>query len=94
MNVAYSYVRVYSRALSGDEVRRNMLNPFSPVLGGLEAWVAWYSYNGTHLVDLSGKGRHAAVSGSVVVYPAPRVEGGGVSGACVCVHYAACADAA
>jgi hypothetical protein len=67
--VAYSYVRVYSRALTEQEVRHNFQNPNSPVLDGLELWLSWDSFRGSVWLDKSGKGRHATVYGTVFAYP-------------------------
>jgi len=71
-NIAYGYVRVYRHPLWEYEIIHNYAHPDDPMPYGLEAWVAWHSFNGTHLLDLSGKGRHARVVGTVVVYPALR----------------------
>jgi hypothetical protein len=67
--VAYGYVRVYSRALSQQEVLHNYQHPNSPVADGLELWLSWDSFRGSTWLDKSGKGRHASVYGTVYAYP-------------------------
>jgi hypothetical protein len=67
--VAYAYVRIYSRELSPEEIRWNLQNPSSPVTRGLEVWLHWDSFRGTQWLDKSGRGRHAAVHGTVFAYP-------------------------
>jgi hypothetical protein len=67
--VAYSYLRVYSRALTPEEVQHNYRNPNSPATNGLEVWLHWDSFRGNVWFDKSGKGRHATVHGTVYAYP-------------------------
>ena len=67
--IALSYIRVYSRALSQQEVQYNYQNPNSPVADGLELWLSWDSFRGSTWLDKSGKGRHATVYGTVFAYP-------------------------
>jgi branched-subunit amino acid transport protein AzlD len=67
--IAYAYVRIYSRELSQSEIQLNLQNPNSPVTNGLEVWLHWDSYNGTHWLDKSGKGRHATLYGGVMRFP-------------------------
>ena len=67
--MAYSYVRIYSRELSPDEVRQNMQSPNSPTTRGLEVWLHWDSFDGTRWLDKSGNGRHATLYGGVRRYP-------------------------
>jgi len=69
MTMAYSYVRIYSRELSPDEIRQNMQSPNSPTTRGLELWLHWDSFDGTRWLDKSGKGRHAVLYGGVRRYP-------------------------
>jgi len=67
--VAFAYVRIYSRALTEQEVQHNYRNPNSPVTDGLEVWLSWDSFRGNVWLDKSGKGRHANVHGTVYAYP-------------------------
>ncbi|MFZ8808419.1 MAG: LamG-like jellyroll fold domain-containing protein, partial [Pyrobaculum sp.] len=67
--VAFSYVRIYSRALSQQEIQHNYRNPNSPAINGLEVWLSWDSFRGNVWLDKSGKGRHATVHGPVFSYP-------------------------
>jgi len=67
--VAYSYLRVYSRALTEQDIQHNYRNPNSPVADGLEVWLHWDSFRGNIWLDKSGKGRHAAVYGTLFAYP-------------------------
>jgi len=67
--VAYSYVRVYSRALSQEEVQQNYAIPNIPVTNGLEVWLHWDSFRDNTWLDKSGKGRHATVYGTAFAYP-------------------------
>jgi len=57
---------VYERALSGDEVRYNMLNYHNPVRNGLVLWLADRIVGGTWH-DESGQGNHGTIYGAQVV---------------------------
>jgi len=69
MQMAYSYVRIYSRALSHAEVWSNYRNPNSPATSGLEVWLHWDFFYGNQWLDKSGRRRHASVYGTFFVYP-------------------------
>jgi len=53
--------RIYNRALSAEEIRRNMLNYHSPIKDGLVGW--WRFEEGTGLTahDRSGNGNHGTM---------------------------------
>jgi len=67
--MAYGYIRIYSRVLSAQEVQQNYANPNGPVRDGLEVWLHWDSFRGNVWLDKSGRGRHATVHGTVFAYP-------------------------
>jgi len=60
-------VRIYDRALSAEEVRRDMLNYHNPVKNGLVGW--WRFEEGTGLTahDKSGNGNDGTINGATWV---------------------------
>jgi len=71
--MAYSYVRIYRRALSEQEVRQNYASPNSPVTSGLELWMSWDSYRmtsyGPRWFDKIVSSRSISLYGTVFPYP-------------------------
>jgi len=62
MRMSYSNVLFYRRALTDSEIQSLYTYNVVPT-AGLEVFVDPTFYNGTHFLDLSGKGRHAALYG-------------------------------
>ncbi|MEM4430206.1 MAG: hypothetical protein QXM08_03520 [Thermofilaceae archaeon] len=61
MTVRYGYVRIYSRALTDEEILWNFYYPDNPVRNGLVLWLHWDSIDTAAGVwyDKSGFGNHA-----------------------------------
>jgi len=58
------YVRIYSRALSDDEVEHNYNNPNMPVTDGLIVWLNFDEGAGTIAYDKSGNGNDGTIYGA------------------------------
>ena len=63
MTVRYGYVRIYSRALTAEEILWNFYYPDNPVRNGLVLWLHWDSIdtNAGKWYDRSGFGNHATL---------------------------------
>jgi len=62
-----SFVRLYNRALSSDELQHNYNNPQSPVTDGLVLWLNFDEGSGTTAYDKSGNGNHGTIYNAVWV---------------------------
>lgn len=72
MRIITSYVRVYSRILSQDEIQSNMSNPYNPVSDGLELWLPIKNGYGNTIVDYSGNGNNGKVYNAMWVVEKQR----------------------
>jgi len=63
MTVRYGYVRIYSRALTAEEILWNFYYPDNPVRNGLVLWLHWDSIDTASNMwyDKSGFGNHATL---------------------------------
>jgi len=62
-----SIFRIYNRALSADEIKRNYNNPQSPVTSGLPLWYNLDEGSGDTAYDKSGNGNHGTIYNCVWV---------------------------
>ena len=59
-----AYARIYSRKLSPNEVRYNMLNYHNPIRDGLVLWLDFEEGCGDKAYDKSGQGNHGTIYGA------------------------------
>ena len=62
-----AFVRIYTRALSADEIQHNYSNPNSPVTNGLVLWLNFDEGTGTVAHDKSGNGNDGTIHGATWV---------------------------
>jgi len=75
MKMMQSNLLIYSRALSAEEIRHNMVYPWNPVRDGLRVWLLAHPDHVKDIdddgvlewVDLSGNGNHAKLYGARLV---------------------------